>query len=323
MSSSHMLLWSFTISLVVTVLSGLVLIPVFRRLKFGQTIREDGPRAHLRKAGTPTMGGVLFLTGITAAAVLVLPLNLEIIAVLLVTLGHGLLGFADDFIKIVRRRSLGLRARDKLLAQVVMSLFLGFTAVNFLGQDTSLTVPLTGMQLNLGFWYYIFTVLVVTGTTNAVNLTDGLDGLAAGSMAFGSAAYAVIALMMDKVNLAAFALAVAGGCLGFLFYNRHPAKIFMGDTGSLALGAGLASLAVLTGTELVLPVVGGLFVMETLSVIIQVISFRLTGKRIFRMSPLHHHFELKGWSERKVVHVFWLAAMAAAVVGIGLMYNFA
>lgn len=313
----------FVTSLFITLLSGPLLIPVFKRLKFGQTIRSDGPRAHLSKAGTPTMGGAMFLLGIVISLLIFVPANAEIITLLIVTLGHGLIGFADDFIKIVKKRSLGLRARDKITAQILLSLFLGFMTTQYLGQDTSINLPLTKASIHLGIAYYIFIIVVVTGTTNAVNLTDGLDGLAAGSMVFAGLAYFIISLMMENLYLAAVALAVVGSCSSFLFYNRHPAKIFMGDTGSLALGAVLASFAVLTGTELLLPIIGGLFVIETLSVIIQVICFRLTGKRIFRMSPLHHHFELKGWSEVKVVGSFWLVAFVSALLGVVLMYNFA
>ncbi len=321
--STNDLLLVFAGSLFITLLSGPLLIPIFKKLKFGQTIRSDGPSAHLSKAGTPTMGGAMFLLGIVISVLAFVPVNAEIITILIVTLGHGLIGFADDFIKIVKRRSLGLRARDKLTAQILLSLFLGFMTTQYLGQDTSINLPLTKGSIHLGIVYYIFIVVVVTGTTNAVNLTDGLDGLAAGSMIFAGFAYFIISLMIDNLYLAASALAVVGSYIGFLFYNKHPAKIFMGDTGSLALGAILASLAVLTGTELVLPIIGGLFVIETLSVIIQVISFRLTGKRIFRMSPLHHHFELKGWPEVKVVGSFWLVAFVSALLGVVLMYNFA
>ncbi len=315
-------LWPIALSFFITVLSGPVLIPFFRKLKFGQHVRRDGPSAHFRKAGTPTTGGVMFLAGIVIAVLLSTKVTAEIAVALVVTLGHGAIGFADDFIKIARGRSLGLRARDKLLAQLLLGLFLAYMASGYLSRGTYVTVPLAHVSRELGFWYYPFALLVLMGTTNAVNLTDGLDGLAAGSMVFSSLAYALIALTTDNTDLLVFALAVAGGCGGFLVFNRYPAKIFMGDTGSLALGAALAAMAILTKTELILPLVGGLFVIEALSVIIQVISFRLTGKRVFRMSPLHHHFELLGWSEQRVVSTFWVLSFLSALLGIGALHNF-
>ncbi|WP_366924816.1 phospho-N-acetylmuramoyl-pentapeptide-transferase [Metallumcola ferriviriculae] len=317
--------WAIGMAFVMTVISGPILIPFLKKLKFGQYIRQDGPAAHFRKAGTPTMGGIMFLIGIVVALFFAVESKLSATSVtlLVVTLGHGIIGFADDFIKIVRGRSLGLRARDKILAQLLLGIFLAFMATNYIGLGTFVKIPLIHVTWEMGFWYYPFVLLVLIGTTNAVNLTDGLDGLAAGSMLFASLGYALIALMTEAPEIALFGLAVAGGCAGFLVYNKHPARIFMGDTGSLALGAALASMAVFSKTELILPLVGGIFVIETLSVIIQVISFRLTGRRVFRMSPLHHHFELAGWSERRVVRVFWLVSFVFSLVGIAALYNFA
>lgn len=303
-------------ALVISLLLGPLLIPLLRWMKFGQRVRDDGPQRHLSKAGTPTMGGIIFLAALTIAALYWAPRDGELFSVLLVTLGYGLIGFIDDYIKIVLKRPLGLRAREKLLGQILLGLVLGATAVWGLGRGTSLAVPFFDISLDLGGWYILFAAFILVGFGNAVNLTDGLDGLAAGTVAIAAAAYIPVALFMDKTSLALFAAAAAGGCLGFLAFNYHPAKIFMGDTGSLALGGALAGLAIITRTDLGLLIIGGVFVIETLSVIIQVISFQTTGQRVFLMSPLHHHFELAGWSETRVVKVFWAASFLFAAVGV-------
>ena len=318
------LVLAFAVSSAVTVALGPVFIPLLKRLKFGQSIRGDGPARHLNKAGTPTMGGVLFIAGTLAAGALFLERGTtDGMAVLAVMLGYGFIGFLDDYIKVVHKRSLGLRAREKLLGQVILAAFLAFWVMGSAGRGTELAVPFSGywvpggVYLNLGpVLYTIFAVAVVVGTANAVNLTDGLDGLAAGVSMLASLALAVAALAAGRTGVALVMAAMAGGCLGFLRYNRYPAKVFMGDTGSMALGGGLAAAAVITGKELFLPILGGVFVLEALSVIIQVISFQTTGRRVFRMSPLHHHFELAGWSEVKVVFVFWLLSFAFALAGL-------
>ncbi|NLC07482.1 MAG: phospho-N-acetylmuramoyl-pentapeptide-transferase [Syntrophomonadaceae bacterium] len=302
----------------VCLILGPVLIPILRRLKFGQSVRDDGPKRHLTKAGTPTMGGILFLAGIVTAVLVWAPLNPEVYVLLGITLGYGLIGFIDDFIKVVMRRPLGLRAREKLAGQIVLGLLLGGAAVWGLDRGSALSIPYFGYTVDLSYGYIFFALFWLVGFGNAVNLTDGLDGLAAGSILVTMLAYTFIAYSLDKISLAIFALAVAGGCLGFLVFNRYPALVFMGDTGSLALGGALAGLAVLTQTELLLLIIGGVFVVETLSVIIQVISFQTTGRRVFLMSPLHHHFELAGWSEVKVVRVFWTVAFILAVIGTAI-----
>jgi phospho-N-acetylmuramoyl-pentapeptide-transferase len=295
---------------------GPVLIPILRRLKFGQSIREEGPQRHQAKAGTPTMGGLLILVALTIPALAFAGKSAEVWLALFVTLGHGLIGFIDDYIKVVLKRNLGLKAREKILGQIIMAVALAYIATTHFGRGTDLWVPFLGANIDFGPLYYILIFLVLIGTTNAVNLTDGLDGLAAGTTTIAAAAYAVIALVFGNQPLAVFCLALAGAALGFLRYNAHPAKVFMGDTGSLALGGALAAVAVLTKTELLLVIVGGVFVIEALSVIIQVISFKSTGKRVFRMSPIHHHFELGGWTETKVVAVFWLAGAFFAALGL-------
>ncbi len=310
------LIYPAAVAFLIALALGPVVIPALRRLKFGQSIREEGPQRHLAKAGTPTMGGVLILVALTIPAVIFAGKSAEVWLALFVTLGHGLIGFLDDYIKVVLKRNLGLKAREKILGQIIMAVALAYIATAYFGRGTDLWIPFLGANVDFGPLYYILIFLVLIGTTNAVNLTDGLDGLAAGTTTIAAAAYAVIALVFGNQPLAVFCLALAGAALGFLRYNAHPAKVFMGDTGSLALGGALAAVAVLTKTELLLVIVGGVFVLEALSVIIQVISFKSTGKRIFRMSPIHHHFELGGWSETKVVTVFWLAGAVFAALGL-------
>lgn len=325
---------AFGLSFIVTAMLGPIFIPLLRRLKFGQNVRDDGPARHLQKTGTPTMGGVMFLIGIAVAGFSLLrwgiPLSgaKEGLVVLMVTLGYGLVGFLDDFIKIGMKRSLGLRAREKLLGQIILAIGLAVVAVTVLGRGTDIVIPFSGffvdngLRLDFGMvGFLIFTCLVVVGTSNAVNLTDGLDGLAAGTTVFATLPFIAIGLITGKVGVALVLTAVAGGCAAFLIYNRYPAKVFMGDTGSLALGGALAAAAVLTRSELFLVIVGGVFVLEALSVILQVLSFKTTGKRIFRMSPLHHHFELGGWSENRVVLTFWSVGLLFSFLGLAGLYN--
>ncbi|MHB8171871.1 MAG: phospho-N-acetylmuramoyl-pentapeptide-transferase [Thermincolia bacterium] len=315
-------LWALAVSAGIVLLLGPLVIPALTRLKFGQNIRDDGPQRHLQKAGTPTMGGLMMVGGVVTATFLLSDRGLEVLVLLGVTLGYGLLGFLDDYIKVVMKRSLGLRAKQKLAGQILIAAALAYLASFTLGLGHQLVIPFIGYQLDLGWWGYMgLIILLMVSTSNSVNLTDGLDGLAAGITVIVSLAFTLIAIMVNKMEVALFAAAVAGGCLGFLYYNRHPAKVFMGDTGSLALGGALGAIAVLTKTELILPIIGGVYVVETLSVIIQVISFKLTGQRVFRMSPLHHHFELGGWTEKKVVRVFWLAAVVCSVIGLLGMYG--
>lgn len=315
----HELFYAAVVAFIVALIVGPLVIPLLRRMKFGQSIREEGPERHYAKAGTPTMGGIIILTALIIPVVYFAGSSLEIWLALFVTLGHGLLGFIDDFIKVVLKRSLGLKARQKLLGQIVMALALCYFAINYMGRGTDLWIPLLGVNIDFGPLYYILIFLVLVGTTNAVNLTDGLDGLAAGTTTVAALAYAVICMNFAKPDLAIFCVSLAGATLGFLRYNAHPAKVFMGDTGSLALGGALAAVSVMTKTELLLVIVGGVFVIEALSVIIQVISFKSTGKRVFLMSPIHHHFELAGWSENKVVTVFWLAGAVFSAIALVIL----
>ncbi len=313
-----------TAALALTFLITVATCPFFikrmRLLQYGQQIREDGPASHSGKAGTPTMGGVVFILAAALISIILAGRSPLVYALLLVMLGCGLLGFLDDYLKVVYNRSLGLKARFKLAGQIIAAaIFLLILYQQDLYSST-IFLPYTSIIFDLGYVYPLFIFLIVTSATNSVNLTDGVDGLAAGISVIAMSGYIYIAWLAGKTEAAVFAAALVGGCLGFLVYNRNPAKIFMGDAGSLALGGAFAALAVLTKSELLLVIIGGVFVIETLSVIAQVASFQFFGRRIFRMSPLHHHFELQGWSEWRVVKTFWAAAAAFTLLGM-FAYN--
>ena len=262
------------------------------------------------------MGGILILFALTVSVLLFNGAEPSKLMALFLTLGNGLIGFADESIKAVKKRNLGLTAQQKLAGQAVISVIFCIALKVFADMPTTVWIPFTDITVDLGMAYYLFVFLIIVGATNAVNLTDGLDGLAAGSSAITAVAYVVISVALGYGGIAIFGAALAGACLGFLFYNQHPAKMFMGDTGSLALGGAMAAMAILTKTELLLVIAGGLYVLEALSVILQVISFKTRGVRIFKMSPVHHHFELSGWSEVKVVTVFWLFSALVAIIAI-------
>ena len=303
----------------VVILSGPFLIPLLHKLKFGQSIREEGPASHKIKSGTPTMGGIFLIAAIVIATLIRAEFTAEIFIALFIVVGHFILGFLDDYIKVVKKRNLGLKARQKLLGQIIIAAVTIYIATTELGIETTIWLPIIDKILDLGIFYYILVLIVIVGASNAVNLTDGLDGLASGCMAIAASCYGVICLLTLHYNLAIFCAATVGACIGFLRFNFHPAKIFMGDTGSLALGGAFAAMGILTHTELLLIFVGLIFVCEAMSVILQVISYQTTGKRIFRMSPIHHHFELGGWSEIKVVTVFWAVTLISGVIGIILL----
>lgn len=311
----------FTISMgfLITVLLSPIFIPFLRRLKFGQSIREEGPKSHQKKSGTPTMGGVMILVSLVITTLVMTGKFAEPTAktwlLLIVTLGFGLLGFLDDFIKVVMKRNLGLTSKQKLLGQIIVSLIF-YLIYKQSGFSTEISLPFSDYSLDLGWFFVLFIIFWLVGFSNAVNLTDGLDGLVSGTAAIAFGAYAVLAWSQSQFEIAIFSVAVVGAVLGFLVFNAHPAKVFMGDTGSLALGGAIAAIAILTKLEVLLIIIGGVFVIETLSVILQVISFKTTGKRIFRMSPLHHHYELSGWSEWRVVVTFWSVGLLLAVLGI-------
>jgi phospho-N-acetylmuramoyl-pentapeptide-transferase len=310
-------LFPLVITFLFTMLIAPLFIPFLKRLKFGQQIRTDGPQGHLKKAGTPTMGGIIILIAIALAALKFIDKNNELIVLLIATLGFGLIGFLDDYIKIVFKRSLGLTAKQKLFGQLLVSAIVCYYLVQ-MGHSTALHVPYFGFELQLGWFYFPFVALLLMGTTNAVNFTDGLDGLLAGTSAIAFGGFVIIAMKGHSPEAAVFSAAMIGAVLSFLVFNAHPAKVFMGDTGSLGIGGGLAAVAILTKQELLLAIIGGIFVIEILSVVIQVISFKTRGKRVFKMSPIHHHFELVGWSEWRVVTTFWFAGLLLAALGLYL-----
>ena len=310
------LVLGFVVSLVVGLALGPLVIKKLKEFHARQEEREEGPESHKYKAGTPTMGGILILFALTVSVFLFNGAEPSKLMALFLTLGNGLIGFADDSIKAVKKRNLGLTAKQKLAGQAVISVIFCIALKVFADMPTTVWIPFTDITVDLGIAYYLFVFLIIVGATNAVNLTDGLDGLAAGSSAITAVAYVVISVALGYGGIAIFGAALAGACLGFLFYNQHPAKMFMGDTGSLALGGGMAAMAILTKTELLLVIAGGLYVLEALSVILQVISFKTRGVRIFKMSPVHHHFEFSGWSEVKVVTVFWLFSALVAIIAI-------
>lgn len=328
------------LAVVIAMVSAALLFPLWIRLlrvrNIGQQVRADGPQGHLVKQGTPTMGGVLILLVVTATFLIMgTPTRLSVLA-LMAMLACGVLGFIDDWSKVSHERSLGLRPRAKLFWQGIVSVLFGLLVVNWAKLPTWVGVPLTTYKLELGGlrtvfhaggvpivipWLYLaFVGVMIVAMSNAVNLTDGLDGLAAGTVAIVALVFAAIAFRQNILQSALLAASVAGACIGFLWYNSYPADIFMGDTGSLGLGAAIAALAVITKTELLLLVIGGIYVAETLSVVLQVASFKLTGKRIFRMAPLHHHFEMKGWSETKVMVRFWIITGILAGMGFAMYF---
>ncbi|MCP4107028.1 MAG: phospho-N-acetylmuramoyl-pentapeptide-transferase [Desulfobacteraceae bacterium] len=306
-------------------------------MQIGQHIREDGPETHHKKAGTPTMGGILVIFSIVVSTLLWTNLtNLYIWILLFVTVSYGAVGFYDDYLMLVKKRSKGLSARDKFLLLLVLAIITGifiYTAYDF---NTRVTIPFfKQFSPDIGWGYIFFTALVIVATSNAVNLTDGLDGLAIGPVIIVSVTYMVFAYVTGHVHIAKYLLInyvvgsgevtifcgiMVGAGLGFLWFNTYPAQVFMGDVGSLSLGGAIGAIAVITKQELMLILVGGLFVMEALSVIFQVGFFKMTnGRRIFRMAPLHHHFELKGWPEPKVIVRFWIIAIALALISISTL----
>ena len=315
-----------------------VLFPLWIRLlkvrKVGQQVRADGPQGHLIKQGTPTMGGVLILFVVVMVFIFIARPSRVTVLAIGVTLAAGLLGFVDDFEKLAHERSLGLTPRAKLALQGLVAVVFGLLVVNWGGLSTDVSLPLIGGVLRLGTfatsvpigtitvvipWLYLALVFVmVVGSTNGVNLTDGLDGLAAGTIVIVALTFSSIAFRQHALSTALFGATIAGACIGFLWYNAFPADIFMGDTGSLALGAAVAALAIVTKNELLLVLIGGIYVAETLSVIAQVASFKLFKRRILKMAPLHHHFEMLGWSETQVMVRFWIVTGITAGAGLAV-----
>ncbi|WP_027963104.1 phospho-N-acetylmuramoyl-pentapeptide-transferase [Halalkalibacillus halophilus] len=316
------ILLTIAIAFAITLIIAPISIPLLQRLKFGQSIRKEGPESHQAKSGTPTMGGVMIIVAVIITTIVTLfgygidSFNREAFVLLFVLFGYGLIGFLDDFIKIVKKRNLGLTSKQKMLGQLVIAVIVYFI-LQSQGFNTAVGIPGTNLDLEFGWFYALFILVMLVGASNAVNLTDGLDGLVAGTASVAFAAFGIIGTTLElPTSVLVFTFAVVGALLGFLVFNKNPARIFMGDTGSLALGAALATIAILMKLEILLVIIGGVFVIETLSVMIQVISYKTTGKRVFKMSPLHHHYELIGWSEWRVVITFWLVGIICAGLGI-------
>ncbi|MBI5871351.1 MAG: phospho-N-acetylmuramoyl-pentapeptide-transferase [Actinobacteria bacterium] len=309
-------------AMLITLFLGPKFIKFVKKNEFGQQVREEGPEAHLTtKAGIPTLGGILIIAGMLVPYFILWEISAKSLIVVITTLGCAAIGFADDFAKIRMKRSLGLRARGKLLLQLVLAFVVGLLAVRYAGLTESIRIPMSDQVIDVGIFYYFIIFLWLAFFSNAVNLTDGLDGLAAGSVAITTLSYMTIAFLTDQNDLGIIAACLGGACVGFLWFNSFPAEIFMGDTGSLALGGALAAMAFLTQTELLLIVIGAIFVAEAASVIIQVLVFRMTdGRRVFLMTPIHHHFEMMAWSETKIIMRFWIIAAIFASTGFTIFY---
>ena len=310
------LTYTAIIGFLIVVILGPIFIPMLTKFKFGQTVRDDGPQTHLQKNGTPTMGGVIIIIAILITGLTRAKIDKDLLVGLICITGFGLVGFLDDFIKIKMKRSLGLKAYQKIILQFALALFVSYYQYSASPSATQMMVPFTDIVINLGPLYVPIMMFVIIGTVNAVNLTDGLDGLASGVTLIVSIFFMMLAISVGNSDVGILAAATGGACLGFLGFNSYPAKVFMGDTGSMALGGAVVAFAVLTNSVLLIPIVGGIYFAEAISVIIQVASFKLTGKRVFKMAPIHHHFEQCGWPETRVVFVFWITTVVLAWIGI-------
>ncbi|MCY6370355.1 phospho-N-acetylmuramoyl-pentapeptide-transferase [Clostridium ganghwense] len=317
-----LMIYSVLVAFVIALLQGPILIPILHKLKFGQNIREEGPESHKVKSGTPTMGGIIFILSsvITIFIILKKP-GFEIILAILAFVGFGIIGFIDDFLKIVHKKNEGLSAKQKMLLLLLVSTAIAFYGYKSSNIGSSIIIPFTHQTWDLGIFYIPFIVLYFSATTNAVNLTDGLDGLSTSVTLLVMTFFAVVSFATGHYTLAIFCATVGGALLGFLRYNAHPAQIFMGDTGSLALGGAVGVVAMILKLPLLIIIVGGIYVAETVSVILQVASNKLFGKRIFKMAPLHHHFELSGWHETKVVTVFSIVTVILCLIGFLSLMN--
>ena len=310
-----------TASLLICIFLSPKFIAFLRRREFGQQIREEGPQEHRAKAGTPTMGGIIIFTAISVPFLLLTELDARSVGVLGVALACAALGFADDYMKLIKKRSLGLQGRWKLLITFGIAVALWLIATRWADLPDTLNLRVIDATIDLGYFYPVLIYLVLAGTTSAVNLTDGLDGLAAGCCAIVLLAYIGITFTTRQTDLALVAACLVGACVGFLWFNSFPASIFMGDTGSLGLGAAIGALAVMTQTELLLIILGGIFVIEALSVAIQVFAFKAFRRRVLLMAPVHHHFEMLAWSETKIMLRFWIVAAVCAGIGYTLFQN--
>lgn len=309
-------IFAILIGFVASAILGPIFIPVLIKLKFGQSIREIGPKWHEKKSGTPTMGGVIFLFALIIAVIAMFKfMDIKSYLALFCTLGFGIVGFIDDFIKVVLKRNLGLRAWQKLALQIVVSVAFVFVGLEKGVVSPIIDIPFTEIQWDMGWLYVPFAIFVLLAVVNGVNLTDGIDGLATSVTIVVMIFFGIVSsLMADGGSAAVFCYALVGALFGFLLYNKNPAKVFMGDTGSLMLGGAVGAMALIINNPFILILVGVIYFVETLSVIIQVTSFKLTGKRVFKMSPIHHHFEMCGWNERKIVLVFTAVAIAFCVL---------
>ncbi|MDO5387842.1 MAG: phospho-N-acetylmuramoyl-pentapeptide-transferase [Clostridia bacterium] len=308
---------------IVTVIICPIVIPVLHRMKFGQPIREEGPQSHKKKEGTPTMGGIMILIGFIVSALIFARGDSNAAAVILITVGYGIVGFIDDFLKVVKKQNEGLKPLQKIVFQLIVTVIFYVYIVRS-GMGTDIYIPFTdGYYIDLGWFYAPFLFFVMVGTVNSVNLTDGLDGLASGVTVLVAVFFLFVAYASAMAGLVYVCGAVIGALMGFLVFNCHPAKVFMGDTGSLALGGFVASTAILTKMPVMLVIVGFIYVCESLSVIIQVTYFKAThGKRIFKMAPIHHHFELSGLEGIKVVQLFWIVTAVMCLIGFAACRNF-
>ena len=305
------------IGFLIVIILGPIFIPMLARFKFGQTVRDEGPQSHLAKNGTPTMGGVMMIVAILITGLTRATISKGLIVGLICIVGFGFVGFLDDFIKIKMKRSLGLKAYQKIILQFALALYIAYYQYSASPSATQLVIPFTNHIINLGIWDIPFMMIFIIGTVNAVNLTDGLDGLASGVTLIVSCFFVLFAVSISNSDVAILAAATAGACLGFLGFNSYPAKVFMGDTGSMALGGAVVAFATLTNSPLIIIIVGFIYLAEALSVMIQVTYFKLTnGKRIFKMAPLHHHFEQCGWPETRVVFVFWIVTVVLCWIGV-------
>jgi phospho-N-acetylmuramoyl-pentapeptide-transferase len=309
---------SLVLSMVAAVMIGPYIIDKLRSFKFGQNVRLDGPKSHLTKQGIPSMGGFIFLSVLTLVGMILSGFDFKVAFMILVTLSFALIGFLDDYLKVKKKSSDGLSAKNKMLYLLIFGLLAG--SVLYYGFDyKSLMIPFINYEIHLGLLYILFVVIFFAAATNAVNLTDGIDGLSSTVTIIVVMFYALVSWRSGDREVFFFALTLIGGLLGFLYFNKYPAKVFMGDTGSLALGGAVGIMALMTRTELLLILVGLIYVVETLSVIIQVLYFKKTGKRFFKIAPIHHHFEALGWKENKVVVVFALVTLIMVIITYLLM----
>jgi phospho-N-acetylmuramoyl-pentapeptide-transferase len=309
-----LIIYSVLIAFVISIMQGPLLIPMLHKLKFGQNIREEGPKSHLKKAGTPTMGGIIFMVStIITMLIIVRNSNDEAMIALYCFIAFGLIGLIDDLLKITRKKNEGLTSKQKMFLLVVVAGLVGYYSSLKIGTD--IMIPFFDRSIDLGVWYIPFIIIYFAATTNSVNLTDGLDGLATSVTIVVMTFFALVSNMMFHSTLAIFCAALAGALLGFLKFNSYKAQIFMGDMGSLALGGAVAAIGMILKLPLLVIIVGGVYVLEAISVIIQVSVFKATGKRVFKMSPIHHHFELLGWHETKIVAVFSIVTVILCLIG--------